>query len=164
MSDFTKAKIGFAVALLVALFTIHPVLVTTAGTAITVFSAPVKLVWPYYTVIGLLSLSVYVYALAFLSNRDESLAERFGNFLYAAALLTPLLCLLVWSLSTVTELLLKAIPQIPLILTSIVSSILGAAAAMLISRRLNTRDRESKVEALDREEGFYMERATAMLQ
>ena len=38
MSEFTKGKIGFAVALLVALFTIHPVIAASTSVVLTIFS------------------------------------------------------------------------------------------------------------------------------
>src|SRR5437763_12198832 len=94
MTEFTKTKITFALALLGVLFALHPVVdrYPDAGFLYPVYDfQPVllKLVYAYYLVAGLLAFSVYSYALALLSERPSSWVERMGNYSYAVAVMVP---------------------------------------------------------------------------
>jgi hypothetical protein len=166
MSEFTKAMIGFAIALLATLFTIHPIVVSSTAITFTLFSFPIKMAWFYYTAMGLFSASVYLYALAFMSERASTVAERAGNILYACALLVPPVYLLLFASSFVAQLITQLAPHISSgwsinVITSVLSAILTVFSSRMLSRILNRRDRQSQAEVLDRQEGLRMDRAAS---
>lgn len=169
MSDFTKAKIGFAIALLATLFTIHPIIVSATAFSFILFSLPITLAWFYHTAMGLFSASVYLYALALLSDRTASVAERMGNILYACALLVPPLYLLLFLCSLIGRFVASLAPHIAAnfwtgLISGVLSAVLGVTIVPILSRFLNRRDRESQAEILNREEDFRIQRVASTFQ
>lgn len=90
MTEFTKTKMNFALALLGTCFALHPVLEALER------NRPVGFVYlgvflPAYYAYGLtivlLAAAVYCFAVALVSHRSSSLAEHTGNSAYAAATL-----------------------------------------------------------------------------
>ena len=74
MSEFVKTKIGFALALLGVLFTVHPIVESFTNFGPTIGFIKFKLIYFYYGFAGLLSFSVYGYALDFI--RDKILCSK----------------------------------------------------------------------------------------
>ena len=87
MTEFTKMKISFALALLGTLFALHPFLDRFAERGFVYLGYDLKLFYAYSLTAGLLSLGVYLYAVTLLSNRPHSWCERTGNSAYALAIL-----------------------------------------------------------------------------
>jgi hypothetical protein len=87
MTEFTKLKIGFALALLGTLFTLHPFLDRFDEEGFLYLGYNLKIIYPYALAAGLLSLCVYCYAIALLGERPHSWSERTGNHAYALAIL-----------------------------------------------------------------------------
>ncbi len=87
MTEFAKLKIGFALALLGSLFALHPALEPVAGRGFEYLGYDLRIFEAYAATAGLLSLSVYFYAVALLIERPHSGWERTGNHAYALALL-----------------------------------------------------------------------------
>jgi HEPN domain-containing protein len=91
MTDFTKTKISFALALLGTLFALHPFLekYPDAGFDYPLFSltVPLKVYYVFAVVGGLLAFTVYCYAVALVSERPSSWLEKLGNYAYAAAIM-----------------------------------------------------------------------------
>ena len=117
MTEFTKTKMHFALALLGTLFALHPVLekmdnegvrsldvrlripatLQPAGPEAQEFrEVVIKAFYAYVIVGGLLSFSVYCYALALLSEKPSSWVERVGNYSYALALMLLPLYAALW--------------------------------------------------------------------
>jgi HEPN domain-containing protein len=87
MTEFTKMKISFALALLGTLFALHPFLDRFADRGFLYLGYDLKVFYAYSLTAGLLSLCVYLYAVALLGNRPHSWFERTGNSGYALAIL-----------------------------------------------------------------------------
>src|SRR4051812_34522447 len=87
MTEFTKMKIGFALALLGTLFALHPFLERYSELGFLYMSYDLKIFHAYALTAGLLSLCVYLYAVTLMSNRPHSPFERMGNSSYALAIL-----------------------------------------------------------------------------
>jgi hypothetical protein len=91
MTDFTKTKISFALALLGTLFALHPFLekYPDAGFDYPLFAItlPLKVFYVFTVVGGLLAFTVYCYAVALVSERPSSWLEKVGNYAYAAAVM-----------------------------------------------------------------------------
>jgi hypothetical protein len=87
MTDFTKTKIHFALALLGTLFAVHPYIEQWKDEGFEFLDVLVKVEYAYAAAGGLLALAVYFYATSLLSERVSSRSERLGNYLYAVGIL-----------------------------------------------------------------------------
>lgn len=87
MTEFAKLKISYALALLGTLFALHPFLDRFADWGFPYLGYDLKIQYAYALTAGLLSLCVYLYAVALLSDRPHSWCERSGNSTYALAVL-----------------------------------------------------------------------------
>ena len=87
MTEFTKLKITFALALLGTLFALHPLLDRFADWGFLYLGYDLKVFYAYSLTSGLLSLCVYLYAVTLLNDRPHSWCERTGNSTYALAIL-----------------------------------------------------------------------------
>src|SRR5262249_57294773 len=87
MTEFTKLKISYALALLGTLFALHPFLDRFADGGFLYLGYNLKVFYAYALTAGLLSLCVYFYAVTLLSERPHSWCERTGNSAYALAVL-----------------------------------------------------------------------------
>jgi hypothetical protein len=88
MTEFTKTKMHFALALLATLFALHHILEKFGETiGFTYLGYFLPIYYPYALIAGFLALTVYCYALALLSERAYSLMEKTGNYCYALAIL-----------------------------------------------------------------------------
>jgi hypothetical protein len=87
MTEFTKLKISYALALLGTLFALHPFLDRFADRGFLYLGYDLKIFYAYSLTAGLLSLCVYLYAVTLLNDRPHSWCERSGNSTYALAIL-----------------------------------------------------------------------------
>jgi HEPN domain-containing protein len=87
MTEFTKLKITFALALLGTLFALHPLLDRFADSGFVYLGYNLKVFYVYSLTSGLLSLCVYLYAVTLLNDRPHSWSEQTGNSTYALAIL-----------------------------------------------------------------------------
>ncbi len=87
MTEFTKLKISYALALLGTLFALHPFLDRFADRGFVYLGYDLKVFYAYALTSGLLSLCVYLYAVTLMSDRPHSWCERTGNSTYALAIL-----------------------------------------------------------------------------
>src|ERR1700730_2141589 len=89
LTEFTKTKMPFALAMLVTLFGLHPLVEKWAelGFNYPYVEFPLKIFYAYGLVAGLLALTVYFYALSLLSERGYSWMEKAGNYSYAIAIM-----------------------------------------------------------------------------
>jgi hypothetical protein len=87
MTEFTKLKISYALALLGTLFALHPFLDRFADMGFLYLGYDLKIFYAYSLTAGLLSLCVYLYAVTLLNDRPHSWCERTGNSTYALAIL-----------------------------------------------------------------------------
>src|SRR5262249_11286081 len=92
MTDFTKTKTHFALALLGCLFALHPFLDRFENVGFVYLGYELKLFYVYGLVAALLALAVYCYGVALISERPHSWLERLGNYCYALAVMVVPLC------------------------------------------------------------------------
>lgn len=85
MTEFAKMKISFALALLGTLFALHPLIDRFADCGFLYLGYDLKVLYAYSLIAGLLSLSVYCYAMAMTTERLHTRIERLGNSSYALA-------------------------------------------------------------------------------
>src|SRR5258708_19593158 len=87
MTEFTKTKIHFALALLGTLFAVHPYVEQWEHAGFSYLDYRLEIFHAYALTGGLLALTVYFYGTALLSERTSTRAERAGNYLYALGIL-----------------------------------------------------------------------------
>lgn len=87
MTEFTKTKMHFALALLGTLFAVHPFIEKLDNTGFNYLSYRLEVFHAYATTAALLATAIYCYAVALLSERPASRMERLGNYLYALGIL-----------------------------------------------------------------------------
>lgn len=89
MTEFTKTKIHFALALLGTLFVFHPFVEKYSNAGFIYLGYPLTIMLVYLLLGGFIAFTVYCYAMALMSDRTRSWAERTGNYAYAIALMIP---------------------------------------------------------------------------
>ncbi len=156
MTEFTKTKIHFALALLAAIFALHPFLQRWEDAGFWYLGFEVKLFYAYVLVAGLLSLSVYCFGLTLFSERPHAGMERLGNYFYAlAAIVIPLVGALYLSALLAEQVgqshLAWAAPGLALGL-GIAWVLLSQLLAWLVRGRLGQQDQTTKLEQLARQE------------
>jgi hypothetical protein len=176
MTEFTKTKIHFALALLGTLFAVHPYIREWEHNYFEYLGYKLEIFHAYGLTGGLLALAVYFYATSLLSERTSTRAERVGNYLYAIGILVfPLYGVLF--LSSLFEIWLnesKLVAQwIPAERLSGVGPIAAAAIGifwLLLSQllawrlrnRLSDQDHTAKVKQLAEEEFNALNQAQEM--
>jgi hypothetical protein len=87
MTDFTKTKMHFALALLGTLFAVHPFVEKWEHAGFEYLSISLEVFQAYALTAALLAAAIYCYAMAMMSERPGSRLERAGNYLYAISIL-----------------------------------------------------------------------------
>jgi len=168
MTEFTKLKIGFALALLGTLFALHPFLDRFDERGFLYLGYDLKILYPYALTAGLLSLCVYCYAVALLGERPHSWFERTGNHAYAlAVLVVPVYGGLYLSAKLAEWVALShvawAAPTVAIGL-GIGWIVLSQLLAWRIRHRLGERDREAKIASLAKHEAESLNRARDLFE
>jgi hypothetical protein len=166
MTEFTKMKISFALALLGTLFALHPFLDRVDEQGFVYLGYDLKIFYAYSLTAALLSLCVYLYAVTLLTDRPQSWAERAGNSTYALAILiVPIYFGLFLSARLAEEVALShlawAAPAVALGL-GVGWVALSQIVAFRIRHRLSERDRAAKITQLARQEVDSLNRAREM--
>jgi hypothetical protein len=156
MTEFTKMKISFAMALLGTLFALHPFLDRFDEQGFIYLGYNLKVFYAYSLTSALLSLCVYLYAVTLMTDRPHSWFERAGNYSYAlAVLIVPIYAGLFLSARLAEEVALShlawAAPAVALGL-GLGWITLTQLVAWMIRGRLGDRDRAAKIAQLARQE------------
>ncbi len=163
MTEFTKLKIGFALALLGTLFALHPLLDRWPDLGFVYLGYRLQVAHAYALTSGLLGLCVYLYAVTLLSDRPHSWGERTGNSVYALAVLVlPIYGGLFLSAALAEEVALSHVAwAAPAVAVGFGSGwiALTQVFAWRIRRRLGEQDRFSKMEQLARQEARSLDQA-----
>ncbi|HEV3258245.1 MAG TPA: hypothetical protein VG013_15290 [Gemmataceae bacterium] len=163
MTEFTKAKISFALALLGTLFVLHPFVERYGNEGYDYLNYRLKIFYAYGLVVGLIAFTVYCYALALLSERPHSWAEKTGNYAYALALMVPPLYGGLYLASRLTGRLefsrwAQAAPKVALAIL-VGALFLALLLAWLLRKRMGEQDQTAKIEQLAGQEIAALERA-----
>jgi HEPN domain-containing protein len=171
MTEFTKTKIHFALALLGTLFAVHPYIEQWKDEGfllpeMVAKDVKLKVEYAYAFCGGLLALAVYFYATSLMTEHVSSRSERLGNFLYAVGILIFPLYGLLW-LSYLGEqqliewdLVKNNIPAVPLkkigdwvpVGVAVFWLLTWQFFAWRVRRRLGGHDQSAKVEQLANQE------------
>jgi len=167
MTEFTKTKIAFALALLAALFTVSPILKDIGTTGYLFLGIIFQVRYAYYILAGLLAIAVYCYGVELISENVPLDAERAGNVAYALALLVPPAY---GALFVVAQLgkVVQWVSKSP-IASKLVEYLLVAVAVLFIraftlgfTKTLAEKDKSSAVEQLSNRQASLLSRASEM--
>lgn len=169
MSDFAKAKIVFALALVGVLFAIHPVVRDFGEAGFSYFGAVLQFRFIYYAMLGLLGCVIYFYAVDFITDNPLGAAHRIGNLFYAMALLFPPLFTLVAATIKVAEGIVW-VSDSPfagevskVAITAIAAGFCGLFA-YFASRHMNQRDHAESVDRLAFQSKGHLKRAEELME
>jgi hypothetical protein len=166
MTEFTKLKITFALALLGTLFALHPLLDQFADRGFLYLGYDLKVFYAYSLTSGLLSLCVYLYAVTLLNDHPHSWCERTGNSTYALAILVvPIYAGLYLSAKLAEQVAVSHVAwAAPLVAIGLGAGwiALSQLVAWRIRRRLGEQDRVSKMTQLATQEIASLNRAKEM--
>ena len=171
MTEFTKNKMHFALALIGALFALHPFLdkLDLPGLPLPYLDEQKLEVFHVYALIaGLLALTVYCYGVVLLSERTSSWTEKAGNFCYAVAImlvplygglyLMHLLAVAVLGPSFVDSHLVRAAP----LATIAVGVVFFFVLTWWLRNRLGEQDRSAKAQQFEHQEIESLKQAREM--
>jgi HEPN domain-containing protein len=166
LTEFTKTKISFMLALLGMLFALHPVLSPFLEYGYDYLGMFVKVFYAYTLTACLLSLGVYFYGVALMTEQPHSWLERLGNWSYALAIIVPPL----FGGLYVSSILAHEMDQSHLAWAAPTVAgglgigwlVLSQLAALLFRRRLGEQDRQSKIDQLTKLEVALLERARSL--
>ena len=132
MNEFSKTKIAYSLALLAALFALHP-LTEKLSFNFSIFSLQISIEFIYWVFVGLLAFTVYFYAISLI--KEDKLYNKFhiiGNFSYTLSLLFPPVIFFLIGISALTALLPSNFWKV--FLESLFSTVLGLLMSMGISK------------------------------
>jgi HEPN domain-containing protein len=163
MSDFTKNKIGFALALLGTLFALQAY-VERAPDWLNIDYENIH-VTPWHAfgaAAALLSLSVYCYAMILVSERTSVWLGRVGNLAYAVAIMM----LPLYGGFVVAHLLARSLnqPHLHWVAPTVAGAfvLLWVVIGWRVRQRLTARDRQTTITTLRDQEMAYLQRAREM--
>lgn len=167
MTESTKAKIFFNLALLGVLFAIHPIIRDIGSIGFILFGLFLEIRIFYYAFGLLLFIAVYLYAIEFISYKPVVIAQRVGNVVFAVALLVPPFYGLLWITSWIAKFMVF-VSKSPLAGTVVrgvlvaIFGFLGGLFSEVFIHKLNLKDREARVNQLSMEEISHIDRADEM--
>lgn len=169
MDKFVKERITFALVLLATVFALHPLTKDYADLGFSMFGVNFLLRYFYLVFTILLCVSVYFYALQFITSKGIPLAEKIGTTAFILALISPLiyaLLLIFYLLSIVVTFVtqinwLRPILSIIGVLISIINGILGYK---LGKGTFEKQERKEKIERISDEVLNLLETAKRMIE
>jgi len=168
MAEFTKLKIGFALALLGTLFALHPLLDRAPDLGFLYLGTRLEVRHAYALTSGLLGLCVYLYAVTLLNDHPHSPCERAGNAVYGLAVMVlPVYAGLFLSAALAERVAVSHLAwAAPAVAVGLGAGwvVLSQVVAWRINRRLGERDRASKMEQLAKQEAVSLDQARALFE
>jgi HEPN domain-containing protein len=166
MTEFTKTKIHFALALLGSLFALHPYLEKFQDAGFTYLGYFLKVSYAYLLLAGLLAFCVYCFGLALVSERPHSWLEKLGNYSYGLAVMVLPFFGGLYLASLLADKLGQshlqwAAPSVALGL-GVAWFVLSQVFALMLRGRLGKQDQQKKIEQLARQEVASLGRASEL--
>lgn len=167
MTEFTKLKIGFALALLGTLFALHPLLDRAPDLGFLYLGYRLEVLHAYALTSGLLGLCVYLYAVTLLNEHPHSWSEWAGNATYSLAILVlPIYAGLYLSAALADRVALSHVAwAAPAVAIGLGAGwvVLSQVLAWRIRRRLGERDRLAQIRQLAEQEARSLDQARELL-
>src|SRR5271166_6527861 len=164
MTEFTRTKMHFALALIGTLFAVHTFVVQYQDLGPSYEGYKLRVIDLFMGMVGLLAFTVYCYAIALLSEKPSSRMERLGNLTYALAILIVPLYGALWLSSWAAEQV-----EVPHVAVTAPATILGLVILWLILAwwmrgRLGVQDRQAKIASLATQEIEALNRSPKLFE
>jgi HEPN domain-containing protein len=164
MTDFTRTKMHFALALIGTLFAVHSFLDKYGDLGPEYQDYKLNLRDLLVLMIGLLAFTVYCYAITLVSEKSLSRIERLGNLVYAMAILIVPLYGVLWLSSWLSKQV-----DVPHVAVTVPATALGLGVVWLILAwwlrgRLGDQDRQAKIASLATQEIEALNRAPQLFE
>lgn len=148
MNEFSKTKIGYSLALLAALFALSP-LINSSTFSFALFSYDISIHLIYWIFVGLLALTVYLYAISLIKEENKLYGKfhTIGNYIYAFSLLFPPAIFLLFGISLITSLLPSNISENILEIIFMIITLIGIGlGTKSVALKMNDSDAKRKEE------------------
>jgi HEPN domain-containing protein len=164
MTEFTRTKMHFALALIGTLFAVHTFLEQYQDLGPKYEGYQIRVIDLFVATVGLLAFTVYCYAIALLSEKPSSRMERLGNLCYALAILIVPLFGALWLSSLAADHF-----QVPHMAVTAPATVLGLVIIWLILAwwmrgRLGDQDRQAKIASLATQEIEALNRSPKLFE
>lgn len=155
-------------ALVGLLYVLNPLILRHEEAGVPVFGTILRFQVIYYTMIALLGGAVYFFAIEYITETPVGKAHRFGNYLYAMSLLFPPVFAAAWLLWKVAEGIVwisdsEIAGEVSKLVFALLIGVTGLLLALLVSRRMNTRDRSECVHKFALQTKLHLERAEELI-
>ena len=104
MTDFTKTKIFFALAMVGFILAINQIEKDHGYSGYSFFGLSLQFRFLYLSIISLLGCAVYLFALGFVTEDPPGITQKIGNFLYTFSLSLLPIYLMFWGGTKIAEL------------------------------------------------------------
>lgn len=156
-------------ALVGLLYVIHPLVLRHGDSGLSIFGTVLHFQVIYYTMMALLGGAVYFFAVEYAMESPLGTAHRMGNYLYAMSLLFPPVFALVWLFVKLAEGMAsfsdsELAGEISKLVFSLLIAASGILLALLVSRRMNSRDRTECAHSLGLQTKLHLERADELVE
>lgn len=170
MTEFSKIKLPFALALLAVMFAINPLINKYGNISYSLFSLPISINFIYIILCSLLAASVYFYAIGLIGEKPIfGAANKIGHITYALALIALPLFILLYPVSLLATIVIKiwhspALSNTVEYTLSFLMGLMASIISILIVKAFSQRDKTSKIEYLTNQENHLLARARQFFQ
>lgn len=172
MTEQTKLKISYSLALLAVLFAISPLLPTFGDWGFDFIGIKLEIRFAYYLLVLLFAVTVYFFGIQLISERATHWVQRIANTCYILAILVPPLYLSLFILTKAANLI-ATVSKSPngFLIINIMSAIGGAVVAIagtyftsIFSRKLDEKEKNSEIGEISNLESEILSRAEQFLR
>ena len=150
------------------LYVLNPLILKHGASGFSIFGTVLEFQVIYYTMMALLGGAVYFFAIEYITETPIGKAHRFGNYLYAMSLLFPPVFGAAWLLVKVAEGIVwisdsEMAGEVTKLVFGLLVGTSSLLLALLVSRRMNRRDRSECVHKLALQAKLHLERAEELI-
>jgi HEPN domain-containing protein len=170
MTEFTRTKMHFALALIGTLFAVHSFIEKYPDLGFRLEVSDLNVDWQlkvsdlFVVTVGLLAFTVYCYAIALVSEKPSSRMERLGNLSYALAILIVPFYGTLWASSWLADYFKVSHLAVTAPATALGLGILWLILAWWLRGRLGDQDRQAKIATLATQEVEALARAPKLFE
>ncbi|MBY0522240.1 MAG: hypothetical protein K2R98_02515 [Gemmataceae bacterium] len=164
MTEFTKTKMHFALAMLGTLFAMHNLLHKFEEWGFAYLGYDLKIFYAYGLIAGLLSFAVYCYAVAVMTEKQGSRWEKLGNYSYSLAILVVPLYAALYGSSLLADHVGESHIQVTAPSTAVGLGILWLGFGWWLRHRLGVKDCQERVDQLVFQELDALDRAPELFE
>ena len=169
MTEFTKIKMAFTIALLTAAFMLQPLIQGIHVGDFNVIGVPIEAEYAYYAFTACLGLAAYFFGLELVTGKPVIFTQRVGNAMYALAILVPPAYGMLLIIGTIGDLVMTrlGLPYVVIIAEALLAIAVGFAAGsifVIVRRQLVERDAAASITQLGNESTIFLTKANGLFE